>query len=117
MLLINEMVDMLDFPQATFQIRKWSEEDELWLLELIAQWLGGWHQIDKGKGPTKKAEFFVRVLFRRNASWQGEVQWLEGEKTKSFRSVLELISLMQEAMEASGSPEADYTLRTWESPE
>ena len=37
MLLINEMVDMLDFPQATFQIRKWSEEDELWLLELIAQ--------------------------------------------------------------------------------
>ena len=59
----------------------------------------------------------MRVLFRRNASWQGEVQWLEGEKTKSFRSVLELISLMQEAKEASGSPEADYTLRTWESPE
>jgi hypothetical protein len=38
---------------------------------------------------------------------------MEGEKTKSFRSVLELISLMQEAMEASGSPEADYTLRSW----
>jgi hypothetical protein len=75
----------------------------------------GGMKIDKGKGSCKKAEFFVRVLFRRNASWQGEIQWLEGEKTKSFRSVLELISLMQEAMEATGSPEADYTVRSWDS--
>jgi hypothetical protein len=27
----------LDFPQATFQILKWSEEDEVWLLNLIAR--------------------------------------------------------------------------------
>jgi hypothetical protein len=36
-LLIHQMVDMLDFPQATFQILKWSEEDEVWLLNLIAR--------------------------------------------------------------------------------
>ena len=37
LLLINEMTDMLDFPQATFQIRKWNEDDEVLLLALIAQ--------------------------------------------------------------------------------
>ena len=44
------------------------------------------------------AVFEIRVLFRQNASWQGSVSWLEGEREESFRSVLELILLMDSAM-------------------
>lgn len=65
------------------------------------------------KKKTNKSTFMVQVIFQQNASWQGQVKWLEGEKEQSFRSVLELVSLMQEAMDKSGSPPADYTLRSW----
>ena len=44
------------------------------------------------------ATFAVRILFRQNASWQGSITWLEGEVEQSFRSVLELILLMDSAL-------------------
>lgn len=46
----------------------------------------------------KLATFAVRILFRQNASWQGSVTWLEGNREESFRSVLELIFLMDSAL-------------------
>ena len=45
-----------------------------------------------------RATFAVRVIFRQNASWQGSLLWLEGEREQSFRSVLELILLMDSAL-------------------
>lgn len=46
----------------------------------------------------KLATFAVRVIFRQNASWQGSVTWLEDNREQSFRSVLELILLMDSAL-------------------
>ncbi|MBE6955666.1 MAG: hypothetical protein E7449_07160 [Ruminococcaceae bacterium] len=48
----------------------------------------------------KLATFALQILFRRNASWQGSISWLEGKQRQSFRSVLELVHLMNSAMEA-----------------
>ena len=48
----------------------------------------------------KLATFALQILFRRNASWQGSISWLEGKQRQSFRSVLELITLLNSAMEA-----------------
>ena len=45
------------------------------------------------------ATFSIRVLFRQNASWQGSVSWLEGRRDESFRSVLELLMLLNSALE------------------
>ena len=44
------------------------------------------------------ATFTVRILFLQNASWQGSISWLEGYKEESFRSVLELLLLMDSAL-------------------
>jgi hypothetical protein len=46
----------------------------------------------------KVATFATKVLFRQNASWQGSVSWLEGQREEAFRSVLELLLLMDSAM-------------------
>lgn len=48
----------------------------------------------------KLATFAVRVIFRQNASWQGSVTWLEGGREQSFRSVLELILLLDSALQS-----------------
>ena len=53
-------------------------------------------QITEGK----EATFVVKVLFRQNASWQGTVTWVEGQMEQSFRSVLELLFLMDSAIQA-----------------
>ncbi len=45
-----------------------------------------------------KATFTVHVQFRQNASWQGTIQWLEGNKTQRFRSELEMLKLMTNAI-------------------
>ncbi|MBQ6876068.1 MAG: hypothetical protein IJN46_07520 [Lachnospiraceae bacterium] len=54
-----------------------------------------------GKGI--KATFSVQILFRQNASWQGSVLWVERKIEESFRSVLELLLLIDNAL--SSTPE------------
>ena len=58
------------------------------------------------------ATFAVRLIFRQNASWQGSITWLEGEVEQSFRSVLELILLMDSALAESGRETAGPPRRT-----
>jgi len=41
-----------------------------------------------------QATFELKVLFRQHTSWQGVLRWRERNLEHSFRSVLELISLM-----------------------
>ena len=42
--------------------------------------------------------FIVTVRSHENATWQGTVQWVEGGEQQNFRSVLELLKLMDSAM-------------------
>ena len=57
-------------------------------------------------GPLKgdKATFAVKILFRQNASWQGSITWLDGKMEQSFRSVFELILLMDNALQSVACP-------------
>lgn len=46
----------------------------------------------------KLASFSLKIVFRQNASWQGSVTWLDKGKEESFRSVLELLLLLDNAL-------------------
>lgn len=43
--------------------------------------------------------FQIQVLFRQNASWQGSLLWLERSLEARFRSVLELVHLLDSALQ------------------
>ena len=60
-----------------------------------------------------RVSLMVEILFRSNCSLQGDITWLEKNKTRSFRSLLELLFLLQGTCEEPGAPPADYQLRTW----
>lgn len=83
------LLDEKKFPQSYVAKRKFSPMDQ----PPIAGHEQGTYQ-------GKFATFAVRVLFRQNASWQGSVAWLEGGRDESFRSVLELLFLMNSALES-----------------
>lgn len=51
-----------------------------------------------------RATFTVQVAYRQNATWQGTVTWLEEGKLSHFRSALELIKLMDSALEETSPP-------------
>ncbi len=61
---------------------------------------------DKQKAQNEDTVFLLRVQFRRNTSWQGTLQCLTTRETCVFRSVLELGSLMNEAVAKSSGVES-----------
>ena len=93
MQLLREMeaaLDDMDFPKAYTATRTFAPPTEG--RELCAA-----HEPQAGKLGT----FSLRILFRQNSSWQGSVMWLEGQQERSFRSVLELVMLMDTALRYS----------------
>lgn len=63
----------------------------------------------KGSGST----FLIKVYFRQNNTWQGRIEWLEGEKSLPFRSLLEMVMLMEEALNQSGIQDQQIEFKTW----
>ena len=49
--------------------------------------------------------FIVRVQHRQNSSWQGRITWMEEDKTIQFRSVWEMIKLIESAVDTVSEPE------------
>lgn len=47
----------------------------------------------------EKATFVVRIQYRQNATWQGQITWAEKNKTMNFRSALELLKLIDSTAE------------------
>ena len=53
------------------------------------------------------ATFTLQVLFRQHTSWQGVITWMEERMEQSFRSVMELILLMDSALRPNEEPISD----------
>ena len=85
---MERALDEADFPKAFTKLRSFTIPPET-RPDLPAS--------EQRKGAI--STFTVRILFRQNASWQGSVTWLEGKQEQSFRSALELIFLINSALE------------------
>jgi hypothetical protein len=56
--------------------------------------------------------FIVRVQHRQNSSWQGRITWMEQDRTIQFRSVWEMIKLIESAVNTV-SEEEDLAGEAW----
>ncbi len=117
---IDGMMDDLGAPQAAEQRRSFAKREkklhndtaqqreryQQWRQEkpkLVRQfWQPESFQAEEGSALV----FFVRVRFRQHSSWQGDVAWRNGGRRIQFRSVLELLHLMQSALEVHGGKES-----------
>lgn len=93
LLRMEELLDQMRFPQPFAVARSFAPG---------GQEAAGTHG---GKEETAGAlaTFTVRVFFRQNASWQGSVTWEETGREQSFRSVLELLLMMDGALKEAHS--------------
>lgn len=95
---LEKVMDTIGYPQKTtksriFKETKINEDDKL--RELNERMSDS--EVLKNRG--EKATFVVEVKYRENATWQGTVKWVEGNKEQGFRSALELIKLIDSASE------------------
>jgi hypothetical protein len=97
---MEQMLDRMQLPQAFTTVRSFDAggPSRMQIRETEAE---GGSEHRKGR----QATFAVRILFRRNTSWQGSVQWLEEKKDESFRSAMELLLLLDSALRKQGSNE------------
>lgn len=73
--------------------------------------MGADHLLDDSPIEPRGSTFLVKIMYTQHTSAQGNVQWIEQEKVLSFRSFMELIHLLEEALQ---SKEGATKLRTWE---
>ena len=92
---MEEQLDLMQFPQSFTARRTFAEVTEKTSARR--------EPLEMRRG--EEATFYLRVIFRQNASWQGSVTWLEENREESFRSALELIWLIDSALRESAEKE------------
>lgn len=101
---IDALCDRLGYPQAAQQPRRFGRGQPPPQEKSEVERLMSKDELAGQKG--RMATFVVHVMHRQNATWQGTVVWAEKDQKASFRSALELIKLMDSAVEESlPSPE------------
>lgn len=93
--LADDFFDKLEFPQASTSARSFTSTQ-----------FSGVDRLDKVQAPEdfienrgQKGTFFLNVRYRQNSSWQGSVTWVEEQREQHFRSALELLKLIDGALD------------------
>jgi len=84
---MEQAMDEMELPKAFTETRSFMQPA-----------VGHINTADLQEQTGREATFALKVLFRQNTSWQGLITWLEGRQEQSFRSVLELICLIDSAL-------------------
>lgn len=88
--LMENMQDALCYPQKGMENRSFKKE------------CAGAPKTVTAERPPPRTEvlatFKINIIFRQNASWQGSIVWMEKEMESQFRSVLELIMLLDSVL-------------------
>lgn len=96
LLIMEGLFDDLSYPWPSMRIRTFQNQlSHSEKKEFTNEKEAKMHYLER-KG--KLGSFSVRVQFRRNASWQGTLRWIDKNKEEYFRSTLEMIMLMDNAL-------------------
>lgn len=57
--------------------------------------------------------FLVKIQYRQNTSWQGTIKWLDGKQTRHFRSCLEMMMLIEDAIASDKSETKKIEFHSW----
>lgn len=104
---MDALYDEWDFPQRSTNSRTFGQKEEEVQRtgKKEARLQMDTRRVQERKGD--KGTFIVQVKYRQNATWQGEVIWTERKQKQYFRSALELLKLIDSALEAGEEEKKD----------
>jgi hypothetical protein len=112
---MEEIFDTKDFPEAFMSARSFGVARQSTKIHEVSGYEYMKDMVSTGvpfEHGDSRSTFEITVKFRQNATWQGQILWAEKNLKQNFRSVLEMLKLMDEAL-ADGSEMSDSI--TWES--
>ena len=104
--IMEKLYDKLQFPHPATNERRFSVEAEpprRYIRSAERKKIMSDEQLLSKHGDI--GTFIVRVQHRQNSSWQGRLTWMEQDKTISFRSVWEMIKLIESAVDTVSEQE------------
>lgn len=92
LLITEELLDALYFPQKSMELRHFSNSDNTGsqTFKTVA--------ISDFNNSVPLASFEINIIFRQNASWQGNLIWLDKNTSTTFRSFMELLTLLDSVL-------------------
>lgn len=96
LIIADRLMDRIDYPQTSTRSRTFFDGNTD-TRQKGAQRVKSSDDILNESG--KKATFIVNVHYRQNATWQGKVLWTDTGKSCNFRSALELLKLIDGALD------------------
>jgi hypothetical protein len=93
LLKMEDIFDELSMPQKAFQLRSFKR-----IKNPSKECVSFMEKIEIPLEHEQNATFIIHVKFRQNATWQGTIKWVEENKKQDFRSELEMIKLMDNAL-------------------
>lgn len=97
------LFERLEFPQESFDLREFKQSSKNKKEKMVGRMENKIVEVNKAD-----AKFIIHVKCRQNASWQGTIKWVDTNEEKQFRSVLELIKLMDQAVSGEGVEQIEW---------
>ena len=94
--ILENLFERSGYPQSSTQNRYFKEYSETKDKKEVSQ-VTDIDQVLNQNGDL--ATFVVHVKHRQHSTWQGEVVWAEKNEKRTFRSALELLKLIDNALE------------------
>lgn len=93
--MMERLMDDLDYPQSSVEMRAYYRKPVPKKKKEKPEKLREQRELLEFHG--KMATFVIYVQYRQNATWQGDIGWVERSTICSFRSALEMLKLMDNA--------------------
>lgn len=100
---LEKLYDFLNFPHPTTNDRTFSEGTRKKHIVQERNRIMSDEELLSKHGDL--GTFIIRVQHRQNSSWQGRLTWVEKDKTVYFRSIWELIKLVEGALDTVSDQE------------
>ncbi len=93
---LEQFYNGIRFPEASVMLRNFSVAEHI---KETKEWKAVEDREEMLSQRGSCATFLVYVQYRQNATWQGRLLWREKDREVEFRSALELIMLVDNALD------------------
>ena len=97
--MLEQQFEEIQLPQAAFQRRSFIPEEQKSPPQPLTEAETYFTEHPRGEKIPVLACFSVHVLYRQYGSWQGRAVWEDAHKIANFRSAIELLYLINSALE------------------
>lgn len=101
--IMEDVMDYCRYPQSSTRSRSFGDEAFQYQEKKKVEPMVNADEIMEKSGEL--ATFVIHIKYRQNSTWQGDIFWTEKQEKRNFRSALELLKLIDGALDQTEDEE------------